>query len=78
MRKAILLIGGIILIAFGLYSIVVWWWPFFWRLVLGCLGPLIFFGGIILFAVGLSIGKESRAEITDLSKDKEEKEEKSE
>lgn len=75
MKKALLLIVGIILIVFGFYALIVWWWPFFWRLILACLGPLLIFGGIILFAVGLSSAKESKVEITDVGKEEKEKEE---
>jgi len=63
---------------FGIYGIVVWWWPFVWHLILACLGPIIFFSGIILFTVGFSTHKETKSEVSDMEEEKKEDETKTE
>jgi len=53
-KKIILLVLGLIIAAFGLYGLIVWWWPLFVQVFLGLLGPAIFLIGLIIFFVGLS------------------------
>jgi len=53
-KKIILLVLGLIIATFGLYGLVVWWWPLFIQVFLGLLGPAIFLIGLIIFFVGWS------------------------
>ncbi|MCK4968141.1 MAG: hypothetical protein KAS12_03730 [Candidatus Aenigmarchaeota archaeon] len=53
MKKILLIIIGLLIMAFGVYGLIVWWWPLFVKVFLGLLGLTIFFVGLILFFVGL-------------------------
>jgi len=53
-KKIILLVLGLIIAAFGLYGLIVWWWPLFVQFFLGLLGLAIFLIGLIIFFVGWS------------------------
>jgi len=54
-KKILITILGIFLMAFGVYGIIVWWWPLFLQLFLGALGLIIFLAGVALFLRGRSI-----------------------
>jgi len=49
MKKILLVILSVSLMGFGIYGIVVWWWPLFVQLFLGLIGFVIFLAGLILF-----------------------------
>ncbi|MBP8618048.1 MAG: hypothetical protein KBI15_02345 [Candidatus Pacebacteria bacterium] len=51
-KKVLLIVLGVILIIFGLYGVLVLWWPFFIKVFLGCLGLIIFFVGLMVLAMG--------------------------
>lgn len=52
MKKLLLIILGILCIALGIYGLIVWWWPLFVKIFLGCLGPVLFLVGLILIFIG--------------------------
>ncbi|MFA5360457.1 MAG: hypothetical protein WC320_00560 [Candidatus Paceibacterota bacterium] len=52
MKKLLLIILGILCIALGIYGLIVWWWPLFVKIFLGCLGPVLFLAGLILIFIG--------------------------
>ena len=51
-KKIILIILGIALMIFGLYGLIVWWWPLFVQVFLGSLGFIIGLIGLALFVLG--------------------------
>jgi hypothetical protein len=51
-KKILLIILGILFIILGIYGLIVWWWPLFVKIFLGCLGPILLFAGIILIFIG--------------------------
>ena len=47
------MVGGVLLVVFV-------WWQEFYKLVLGCIPPLLFFGGFIALIAGISSIKDAK------------------
>jgi uncharacterized membrane protein len=46
------MVGGVLLVAFV-------WWEEFYRLIFGCIPPILFFGGLIALIAGISSIKDA-------------------
>jgi len=58
MGKYLAIIAGLVAMAFGVWLVIVWWRPFY-ELVLGCIPPILFFGGLIALIAGISSIKDA-------------------
>jgi len=58
MGKYLAIIAGLVAMAVGVWLVVVWWRPFY-ELVLGCIPPVLFFGGLIALIAGISSIKDA-------------------
>jgi len=52
MKRILICTLGMLIMAFGIYSLLVFWWPLFVKVFLGLLGVVIFFIGLIVFFIG--------------------------
>lgn len=59
MGKYLAIIAGLVAIVFGVWLVIVWWRPFY-ELVLGCIPPILFFGGLIALIAGISSIKDAK------------------
>jgi ABC-type antimicrobial peptide transport system permease subunit len=59
MGKFLAIIGGLIAMAGGVLLVVFKWWPYFKAVVLGCIPPVLFFGGLIALIAGISSIKDA-------------------
>ncbi len=59
MGKYLAILGGLIAMAAGVVLIIIWWKPFV-QLILGCVPPLLFFGGLIALVAGISSIKDAK------------------
>ena len=60
MGKFVAIIGGLILIAGGIYLAVFVWWREFYELVFGTIPPLLFLFGLIALIAGISSIKDKK------------------
>ena len=60
MGKFVAIIGGLILIAGGIYLAVFVWWHEFYELVFGTIPPLLFLFGLIALIAGISSIKDKK------------------
>jgi len=51
-KKICLIILGLIFMVFGLYGLIVWWWPLFVQIFLGLAGVVVFFIGLGMLIIG--------------------------
>ncbi len=51
-KSLLFIILGIVLLAFGIYGLIVWWWPLFVKVFLACLGPILILAGILFVFIG--------------------------
>jgi len=58
MGKYLAIIAGLIAMVCGVWLVIVWWRPFY-ELVLGCIPPILFFGGLIALIAGISSIKDA-------------------
>ncbi|MEW5901222.1 MAG: hypothetical protein AB1715_07160 [Acidobacteriota bacterium] len=59
MGKYLAIIGGLVAMAAGVWLVIKWWRPFY-ELVLGCVPPVLFFGGLIALVAGISSIKDAQ------------------
>jgi hypothetical protein len=59
MGKFLAIVGGLVAMALGIWLVIRWWQPFY-ELVLGCIPPVLFFGGLIAVVAGISSIKDAR------------------
>lgn len=76
MGKYLAIIGGLIAMVVGVVLVIIWWRPFY-ELVLGCIPPVLFFGGLIALIAGFSSIKDAirTKKLEDETKEEEKKEE---
>jgi hypothetical protein len=60
MGKFVAIIGGLIIMAGGIYLAVFVWWREFYELVFGCIPPLLFLIGLISLIAGISSIKDKK------------------
>jgi hypothetical protein len=58
MGKYLAIIAGLVAMVVGIWLVIVWWRPFY-ELVLGCVPPILFFGGLIALIAGISSIKDA-------------------
>jgi len=58
MGKYLAIIAGLVAMVVGIWLVIVWWRPFY-ELVLGCIPPILFFGGLIALIAGISSIKDA-------------------
>jgi hypothetical protein len=58
MAKVLAIIVGLIAMAGGVVLVIVWW-PYFYKLIFGCIPPLLFLGGLIALIAGISSIKDA-------------------
>jgi hypothetical protein len=51
-KNLLFIILGVIILIFGIYGLILWWWPLFVKVFLACLGPILILGGILLIFIG--------------------------
>lgn len=62
MKKFLLILGGVILVAAGLVGIILWWWDELYLVIKGSVGLFVILAGIILITVGATETEESKIE----------------
>jgi hypothetical protein len=60
MGKFMAIVLGLIAMVGGVLLVVFVWWQEFYKLVFGCIPPLLFFGGFIALIAGISSIKDAK------------------
>ena len=60
MGKFLAILGGLIVMAGGVYIGIFVWWKEFYELVFGFIPPILFFGGLISLIAGISSIKDAK------------------
>lgn len=60
MGKFLAILGGLIIMAAGVYLGIFVWWKEFYELIFGCIPPILFFGGLISLIAGISSMKDAK------------------
>jgi hypothetical protein len=60
MGKFLAILGGILVMAAGVYLAVFVWWKEFYELIFGTIPPLLFLGGLISMIAGISSIKDAK------------------
>jgi len=60
MGKFVAIIGGLIVMAAGIYLAIFVWWREFYELVFGCIPPLLLLIGLISLIAGISSIKDKK------------------
>jgi len=60
MGKFLAILGGLIMMALGVYLVVFVWWREFYELIFGIIPPILFFSGLIAFIAGISGLKDTK------------------
>jgi len=74
MGKFLAILGGLVMMALGVYLVVFVWWREFYELIFGVIPPILFFCGLIAFIAGIS-GLKDTKRIKKLEEEGEEEEE---
>jgi hypothetical protein len=60
MGKLLAILGGLIVMAVGVYLGIFVWWKEFYEVIFGCIPPILFFGGLISLIAGISSIKDAK------------------
>jgi Na+/H+-dicarboxylate symporter len=60
MGKILAILGGLIIMAAGIYLAIFVWWKEFYELIFGTIPPLLFLGGLISLIAGISSIKDAK------------------